>query len=450
MIKKSINSFLSGHQRSVKAKKNIIASFFLKGISILINLILIPLTIDYLNPTNFGIWITLTSIIAWFNYFDIGLGNGLRNKLAAAKAKGDIELGQVYISTTYALITIIAVVFFILFTIINPFLNWGEIFNTTENLEELQKLVLIVFSVFCLQFIVKLINMIFIADQRPAMSNVINTTGSLLSLLAILVLINTTDSSILYLGATFSIINVVVPFAAGLWFFNTSYKHFKPSLKTIDFSYTKELLGIGSQFFILQGSILIVYLTDNLIITQVSGPEYVTPYNIAFKYFGIITIFFTIVTKPYWSAFTEAFLKNEISWIESAFRKVMKLWILSIGLVILMLFASQFVYELWIGSEIEIPFLLSLVMAIYVVMASNIMIFSNFLYGIGKIRLSLYHALFVGIINIPLSVYLAKNLELGNVGVILATCFGVLISMIIQPIQCYKIIKGRATGIWNK
>lgn len=450
MIKKSINSFLSGHQRSVKAKKNIIASFFLKGISILINLILIPLTIDYLNPTNFGIWITLTSIIAWFNYFDIGLGNGLRNKLAAAKAKGDIELGQVYISTTYALITIIAVVFFILFTIINPFLNWGEIFNTTENLEELQKLVLIVFSVFCLQFIVKLINMIFIADQRPAMSNVINTTGSLLSLLAILVLINTTDSSILYLGATFSIINVVVPFAAGLWFFNTSYKHFKPSLKTIDFSYTKELLGIGSQFFILQGSILIVYLTDNLIITQVSGPEYVTPYNIAFKYFGIITIFFTIVTKPYWSAFTEAFLKNEISWIESAFRKVMKLWILSIGLVILMLFTSQFVYELWIGSEIEIPFLLSLVMAIYVVMASNIMIFSNFLYGIGKIRLSLYHALFVGIINIPLSVYLAKNLELGNVGVILATCFGVLISMIIQPIQCYKIIKGRATGIWNK
>ncbi|NBG66134.1 lipopolysaccharide biosynthesis protein [Acidiluteibacter ferrifornacis] len=450
MIKKSINSFLSGHQRSVKAKKNIIASFFLKGISILINLILIPLTIDYLNPTNFGIWITLTSIIAWFNYFDIGLGNGLRNKLAAAKAKGDIELGQVYISTTYALITIIAVVFFILFTIINPFLNWGEIFNTTENLEELQKLVLIVFSVFCLQFIVKLINMIFIADQRPAMSNVINTTGSLLSLLAILVLINTTDSSILYLGATFSIINVVVPFAAGLWFFNTSYKHFKPSLKTIDFSYTKELLGIGSQFFILQGSILIVYLTDNLIITQVSGPEYVTPYNIAFKYFGIITIFFTIVTKPYWSAFTEAFLKNEISWIESAFRKVMKLWILSIGLVILMLFTSQFVYELWIGSEIEIPFLLSLVMAIYVVMASNIMIFSNFLYGIGKIRLSLYHALFVGIINIPLSVYLSKNLELGNVGVILATCFGVLISMIIQPIQCYKIIKGRATGIWNK
>ena len=134
MIKKSINSFLSGHQRSVKAKKNIIASFFLKGISILINLILIPLTIDYLNPTNFGIWITLTSIIAWFNYFDIGLGNGLRNKLAAAKAKGDIELGQVYISTTYALITIIAVVFFILFTIINPFLNWGEIFNCPDKL----------------------------------------------------------------------------------------------------------------------------------------------------------------------------------------------------------------------------------------------------------------------------------------------------------------------------
>ena len=207
MITKKINQFFSGHQRSVKAKKNIIGSLFLKGTSILISLVLVPLTIGYLSPTKYGIWITLTSVIAWFNFFDIGLGNGLRNKFATAKAAGDTKLVQIYVSTTYAIISIISVILFVLFFIINQFLDWGAILNTSTDLIELERLVFIVFSVFCLQFVIKLINVVFVADQKPAMSSLINTLGSLVSLLAIIVLLKTTEGSLLYLGASFSIIN---------------------------------------------------------------------------------------------------------------------------------------------------------------------------------------------------------------------------------------------------
>ncbi|NQX97786.1 MAG: MATE family efflux transporter [Flavobacteriales bacterium] len=450
MINNLVNKFFSGHQRSVKAKKNIIASLFLKGSSILINLILIPLTIDYLNPTKFGIWITLTSVIAWFNFFDIGLGNGLRNKFATAKAAGDIRLVRTYISTTYAIITIISILFFILFFIINQFLDWGVILNTSYDVVELERLVFIVFSVFCLQFIIKLINVVFVADQRPAMSSLINTIGSLISLVAVITLMNYTEGSLLYLGASFSIINLVVPFIAGLWVFNTSYKKYKPTIKFIDFSYAKELLSLGTRFFIMQGAALIVFMTDNIIITQISGPQAVTPYNIAFKYFGIVTIFFTIITTPYWSAFTEAYIKNEISWIKNIMKKAMALWCGFFGITVVLLLLSNFVYDLWIGPEVVIPFRLSMVMALYVTMTSSIMIFGNFLSGVGKIKLSVFHSIFVGIINIPLSIYFAKNLDLGSTGVMLATCCGILISMVFQPIQCYKIIKGTATGLWNK
>ncbi|MBL4668458.1 MAG: polysaccharide biosynthesis protein, partial [Flavobacteriales bacterium] len=179
MIKKLFNKFFSGHDRSVKAKKNILGSFLLKGTSILISLILVPLTIDYLNPTKYGIWITLTSVIAWFSFFDIGLGNGLRNKFATAKAEGKEELARTYISTTYAIISIISVALFVLFLGVNQFLDWGKILNTTNDIVELEKLVFIVFSVFCLQFIIKLINVVFVADQRPAISSGINTLGNL-------------------------------------------------------------------------------------------------------------------------------------------------------------------------------------------------------------------------------------------------------------------------------
>ncbi len=96
-----------GQERSIKAKKNILASLFLKGTSIIISIILVPLTINYINVSQYGIWLTLSSIIGWFAFFDIGLTQGLRNKFAEAIAKGNDSLAQAYVSTTYAILAII-------------------------------------------------------------------------------------------------------------------------------------------------------------------------------------------------------------------------------------------------------------------------------------------------------------------------------------------------------
>ncbi|MFB0924785.1 MAG: polysaccharide biosynthesis protein, partial [Vicingaceae bacterium] len=257
MITTLFNKFFSGHQRSVKAKKHIILSFLLKSVSIFISFILIPLTIDYLNPTKYGIWITLTSVIGWFSFFDIGLGNGMRNKFAIAKAEGKDVLARTYISTTYALITVISVALFSLFFIVNQFLDWGKILNTSSDILELEKLVFIVFSVFCFQFVARLINAVFLADQRPGMSKAINTLASIISLIVVYILIKTTSGSLLYLGASFSIINLLVPFLVGVWVFNTSYKKYKPSLKFVDFKYARELLSLGGAFFLGQAAALI-------------------------------------------------------------------------------------------------------------------------------------------------------------------------------------------------
>ena len=107
----SIKKFFSGEERSVKIKKNITALVFLKGISVIIAFLLVPMTLHYLNSVQYGIWLTLSSIVAWMVYFDFGLGNGLRNKLAEALAQSDFELAKSYVSTAYFLITFIIIGF---------------------------------------------------------------------------------------------------------------------------------------------------------------------------------------------------------------------------------------------------------------------------------------------------------------------------------------------------
>ena len=423
----------------------------LKSISILISFILIPLTIDYLNPTKYGIWITLTSVIGWFSFFDIGLGNGMRNKFAIAKAEGKEVLARTYISTTYALITVISVILFFLFFIVNQFLDWGKILNTSTDILELEKLVFIVFSVFCFQFVARLINAVFLADQRPAMSKAINTLASIISLIVVYILIKTTNGSLLYLGASFSIINLLIPFLVGVWVFNTSYKKYKPSLKFIDFKYARELLSLGGAFFLGQVAALIVFSTDNIIITQLFGPEEVTPYNIALKYFGVVTVTFTIITSTFWSGFTEAYHQNDMDWIKRIIKKVTQLWFGAIFILIGMVVVADTVFDLWLGQDkIKVPFLLSLFMASWVAVSSGASIYGNFVTGISKMRLALYHSVFVAIVNIPLSIYLASNFNLGVSGVILATLIGEIPLFVLLFIQYKKIINGTASGIWNR
>lgn len=450
MIRNLFNNFFSGHERTIRAKKNIIGSFLLKGISIIISLLLVPLTIDYLNPTKYGIWLTLSSVIGWFVFFDIGLGNGLRNKFAIAKAEGKDLLARVYISTTYAIIALIAVGLFVIFFSINQFLDWGKILNTSSDLKEIESLVFIVFSVFCFQFVIKLINVIFIADQRPVISSLINTLGSLFSLIIIFILTKTTQGSLLYLGGAFSLINLIIPFLASIWAFNGKYKKYSPSFKHIDFSKAKELLSLGVRFFITQVAAIIVAATDNIIIAQLIGNEEVAVYNVAYKYFGVMNMVFTIITAPYWSAYTEAYAKNDMAWIKQATLKIIKLWGLVIIGIFIMLILSNNVYQLWIGDRLVVPFNLSLIIALWVMVSTSTMICGNFLAGVNKIQLSLYYSAFVSIINIPLSIYFTKNLEMGSFGVILATLVGIIPSAIFQPIQYWKIVNGKAKGIWNK
>jgi O-antigen/teichoic acid export membrane protein len=247
-----------------------------------------------------------------------------------------------------------------------------------------------------------------------------------------------------------SVANIVAPLIATFWFFSKDYKYLIPSFKYIKISCAKDLMGLGFLFFIMQFAALILFSTDSFIIDQLYGPEEVTPYNIAFKYFSVITMGFAIITTPFWTAYTDAYHKHDFAWIKRITKKLSLLWMALVMVVFIMILCSGFFYKIWIGDKIQIPIILSISMGIWVLISTWTSIFGNFLSGVGKIRLSLYHSFAMIIINIPLSVFLAKYLNLGSTGVIIGTCLCVLPQVFLHPIQYKKIINNKAKGIWGK
>lgn len=440
-----------GHERTKLAQRNISASFLIKGANIAIGLVLVPLTIDYLNPTKYGIWITLSSIIGWFGFFDIGLGHGLRNKFAEALAKGEHELARIYVSTTYAILSIIIGSILILFFLINPFIDWNTILNVDKAIligDELSVIALVVFTFFCLRFIFKLLASVLTADQRPAIASLFDLLGKAIALILIIILVKTTEGSLLYLSIALSSAPVVVLLISSFWFFNKKYKLYKPALKYVEFSKAPVLFNLGIKFFVIQIAVVLLYQTNNIIISHLFGPEQVTPYNVAFTYFSVLMMGSTIILKPFWSAFTEAWVHNELDWIKTIMQKLYYLWILLCCTGVLMLVSSKYIYEVWIGKAIDIPFSLSMLVGIWVLLNVWNSIFSHFLNGVGKLKLQLYLGIFSALINVPLAIYLGTIM--GIEGVLLANILAVLSGVIVYPIQYKKLVSGKAKGIFNK
>jgi O-antigen/teichoic acid export membrane protein len=448
-FQETIANFFKGHDRTVKAKKNILASFAIRGASILINLLLVPMTINYVNPTKYGIWLTLSSIIAWFSFFDIGFGNGLRNKLTEARSRGENELAQSYVSTTYALFISVFAAIWVLFIFINKHLDWARILNApVEMRNELSILALIVLSYFCLQFIFKTINIVLTADQKPAKAAFLDMLGQAIALAIIFILTKTTQGSLVILGLALGLAPVLILIISSVWFYRGEYKNIRPILERINFKYAKDIMGLGLKFFIVQIAALVIFQTNNIIIAQTCGPEIVTVYNIAYKYFGIVSMLFMIILMPFWSAFTDAYVQNDTKWMKTTLNKLELVWIvIAFGGILLLLF-SKFFYHFWIGDKVLIPYSVSLLMLLYFLVFTRFSLYIHLLNGIGKIKLQLIFNVILALLNIPFLLFLGS--KYGLTGILIGNVIISLPHTMYSPIQLKKIIENKAMGIWNK
>lgn len=419
--------------------------------SIVIGLLFVPLVLNYLDEERYGIWITLSSIVGWFSFFDIGLGNGLRNKFGEALAKNQHDLAKQYVSTTYAIIISIFITLLIIFYTVNPLLNWDNILNT-ENVpsKELSVLALIVFTFFFLRFIFKLVGVILLADQRPAVNNMFGPAGNLIALIIIYILMKTTEGSLVMLGLVISAAPVAVLAVATVVLFNGKYKPYRPSVKTVNFRYSRDLMGLGFKFFIIQIAALILMTSNNIILTQFFSPEEVTKYNISYKYFSLAFMVYSIIVTPYWSAITNAYFKGETEWIRRSVKSLRLVLIFVAAAIVLQLSFANPVYRFWVGSEISIPMLLSISNAVYFsIMAFNL-IYVNFINGVGKLNIQLIHSLILIFANIPLAIFLIRYTNLGPSSVVWANIGIQSLALIWAPYQYNLLIQNKAKGPWNR
>lgn len=450
-MKKLKSLLYTGHNRTILAKKNILFSILIKAFQMIIVFMMVSISIKYLGKENYGIWVILSGLIAWSNIFDLGFSHGLRNRLAEAKANNNLEIGKYYVSTTYVFLIMIATILMIIFIPIFPYLDWQRILNTTIENEIISNIIFIIFSFFIFQFILKPVNSIIEAFQWPAISQFIYMCSSFFALLGISFLVYSEQQTSLTLYAYIVVaIPVAISLIASIYLYRRKFSVLIPSIKFVKKEYFNKIAGLGLSFFCIQFSVLVIFQSDNMIISYLFGPEEVTDYNIVYRYFSILITAFGVIMAPFWTAFTDAYQKKDYIWLQRTTRILFLLVGFSAVGAMLLFLVSNDVYRLWIDENIVISNILSALMAFYAVILSFHNVVSFFSNGTGKVKIQLYASVMAAIFNLPLSYYCAKILQLGTSGVLVGTIICILFLDFFLFLQYKRIIQNKAVGIWNE
>lgn len=323
-------------------------------------------------------------------------------------------------------------------------IDWIHFLNLSYiDKSELLSTIYILIVFFCLNFILSTINNVILAFQEPANESMRTLVQNVLSLVVIWLLTYFTKGSLLHLCIALCLIPLIVIFVFNVTLFKGKYNKVSPSFKDIDFSLSSSLMQLGVKFFIIQIGCVVQYQLINFIILKYYGATIVTSYNIAYKYFSILNMFWAILIAPLWVAVVDAVAKHDYVWIRHTMITYKKIFIGVSLLGVLMLILSNFIYSIWIGNKVNIPFTLSLTVLIYILSIIYSNLYVSILNGASVLNLQTIMSIISPIIFL-LSCYFIIHYNLDITFIILACIICNVNGLIFAPIQCQHLFSKKS------
>ncbi len=390
--------------RSRLLVKNIVASFILKGWSALVVLLMVPLTLKMLGIYQNGVWLTLSSILLWINFMDIGLGNGLRNSVARYVASNETEKVRASIASTFAMLVVIVIPLIIFVAVFLLFVDVNTLLGVEAGrIIQLDLIVFVAIVLTASSFILKAVGNFYMGLQLPAMNNLIICLGQTFSLVF---------TFIAYWAGSRSLMMVVVINTAApllVWAlsipytFHCKYPQYRPTLKHVNWAMSMSLCNVGLQFFAIQICAVVLFMSTNIIISRMFSPAEVTPYQVAYRYFNIVFVAFSTICMPFWNATTDAYTRGDFQWIHRSSKKLDLLTVIAFVVLVGMVLVSDYVYAFWVGIDVVIPKELSISVATYVFVLIFSQRYSFILNGLNVLAIQIVFTGIAAVMFLPLA-----------------------------------------------
>lgn len=405
---------LSDERNSVRfrqARLTSVAQLANRILNTLVKFITIPLAVTILGREEYGVWLTLLSLVAWLSVSDLGLPAALINPLAQAIGKDDSKRTRELISTTFFLLSGVGLVIgglCIGLALVLPLERILGLNDPTFSWDvRLATIVVVAISLGAL--VLRLTDAITLAMQKGYWGAIEDSVALLISLLCLVSL------KIRGGGLTEFALAITLPSLfgrLGLWGF-LIYRFgqdFAPHIRNISRQALRNVGVDGLTFFAGTWGELLVLQTPNIVIAQLLGAAAVPLFAIPYQLFYSAYVLLNTIATPLWPAYAEAKSKHDWRWIRLTHWRVMResMLLALVGFTILFV-GSSLLIQHWVGAEYVPPMILLAILALQFIQWTWNYVFAILLTGLGFIRERVGIVLVFGVLNVILSVALTQK-----------------------------------------
>jgi O-antigen/teichoic acid export membrane protein len=269
---------------------------------------------------------SLSSLMAFLRFTDLGLGNGLVGAISQAEGREDFQYAQRAISSVLVCLCIIGCVLLVAFPISASFIHWDYVLGLAglKDRGEIQAAILIYVALYAIGIPVNMVQQVQRSLQQGYISNIWIAAGSLLSLLGVYIAA-IHHARIPWLVAIICGVPLIPSLGNGFMLYCIQRPDLRPTLRDFDAEVAKGLLGKGMLFFGLGIAGALAFDSQNIVIAHTLGPAAVGVYAVVQRLYSTISIIAAYGTAPLWPAFGEAIGRKDWSWVARALRRVPEL-----------------------------------------------------------------------------------------------------------------------------
>jgi O-antigen/teichoic acid export membrane protein len=415
--------------------------YLLLAVNVCLGIFLMPYTMRHLGTTEYGLWMLVASITAYFQLLDLGYGSGLLRHLAAADAQGDVALVNRLLST-----------FVIVYAGIGLLAGAGIASLAVWALPRFPRLapaqitearfVLAVLGVrVALGFPMTVFGAAITARQRFALTNIVAIAAALLSgALTFAVLALGYRVRAVVVGSTAVSLASYVAYA---WAARRAFPELKLRASAFSTPLVRRVTAFSIYTFVIDVAVQINFNVDNVVIGAAIGTAAVAVFAVALRLADfqrqvcnqLNGLMFPIVVRFNTSDESRALERLRAMMIDGT--RIALTLVFGVT-VCLMTFAEPLISR-WMG-----PGFGASVLPLYVLAVAGVVLVGqgpadNILLGTGRHRLVAYVALGEALTNLVLSVVLVRYY--GILGVAIGTAVPVVLAnaLILLPAACRQV-----------
>ncbi len=388
---------LSADPRLLRVVVTAAASYAGRFGSGIVVLVTIPMARAALDPELFGTWMMLTALLGFFNFADLGVGNGVLNKVTQARAAGDGPLLQRVLTAGYACTMAAGVLLLAawgLWVVSSPMPASVAGRVSAANAPA----VLAAFTTFATLLAINipaaLIQKAQLGYQQGYWIGLTQLSSSAVTLIAVPWILRAHGPLFALVLATLGVQALANIASTLFWLRRNLVFQGARWRQLVDAQMLGDLLRTGSHFLALQLAVAFAFQSDAIVITQKLGQAAYGDFAVVQKLFLFVSMVLGSAMLGLWPAFGDAMARGDVSWARKVLVRAVAMAGTFASLVSLLLVACiGWITSHWLKTPFAPPLALCAALGTWTVIDAMGAVSGNFMNGANLVRVQVVLAL---------------------------------------------------------